>query len=324
MERVTSPAPTLSAPTSPYRPDPAAPRVDSADTVRIGDYDVPRLALGCMRLVADNRVVNGTLQWAAALPERPDERRSVVLDAIHACGVGHLDLARGYGPTPGAGEEQLRAWLGGALPRGVLVASKVGYVRTPALDWELDLTPARLASDIEDSARELGGPVPLMYLLVNADATVPVRGRPRRLADALEPLVRAREQGRIRHIGLANVTLEELEELRHVAPIAAVQSKVTLATLAECRPLIDRCGELGIPFVAWGIMGETQGVHGSAFVEAAQRLGITPEQLTIAAILRAGPHVSVLPGPSRRETLYACVRAANVELPDDLVARLVG
>ena len=310
-----------------FVPDSSAPILSTPGTVNIGQHAVPRLGLGCMRLVSKGGVIGGEPASAFGLPHSPESNRHAVLNAVHVCGIRYLDASRGYGPWPGAGEGLLRDWLS-PRPADVLVASKVGYTREPSGGWVVDLDPAFIAREIRASHAQFGGRIPVLYLVMRSTPTTPVINRPDDLARSLAPLVQAQRDGLVEHIALANVTAAELEGLRKNAPIAMVQNRFALDSLSDPaeRAVLDGCGAANIPFVAWGLFGEGMLPRPEVPADVAAAAldhGVTAEELTIALLLAVAPHVMVLPGPGRRATIYSSVRAANLRLDPALVGRIL-
>jgi aryl-alcohol dehydrogenase-like predicted oxidoreductase len=316
----------------PYLADPSAPVVDCG-TVTIGDVVVPRMGLGCMRLLSASGTVDGQGQTALGIPHSPEAVRHALLTAVDVCGIRYFDVARGYGPWPGFAERLLHEWLsprGTGGPRGqhVLLASKVGYGREASGGWYVDLDAEFLAREVDACVAEFDGQVPLLYLVARSTPTTPVHNRPDDIARALKPLVDAQADGRVKHVGVANVTVDELAVFQSLAPIAAVQNRFTLHSLSDAdeRQTFERCAEHQIPFVAWGLFGEgalSQGLHPAVVVDVAAELGVTPEELTLATILSTGENVVALPGPGRRQTIYSSVKGASIHLDDDVRARLM-
>ena len=293
--------------------------------VQIGDYRVERLALGAMRLVSSSFDRDGRHFESFGLPEDPEASRTVMRAAVEECGIRYVDFARGYGPTPGSGESYFRAWMA-PYPADLLWATKVGYERDAQGGWALNLAPEAIARDIAASRSELGAQIPLLYLVVGSTSDVVVRNRPARLADAFAPLVEAQRRGEVRHLGVANVTADELAALIAVAPVAAVQNKFTVASLADPaqRAVLDLCRHHGIAFVAWGIFqndGPDAWQPGAELARAAAELGVTPQEASIAILLHAQPHLVALTGASRRKSLESSVRAANLAVPAGVLAR---
>lgn len=320
-----------------YVADQMAPVVD-AGTVAVGDTWVPRLGLGCMRIVSQSATIRGVEQTALGIPRSPEASRHALLTAVDVCGVRYFDVARGYGPWPGFGERLLHEWLS-ARKRDVMVASKVGYRRENDGSWAVDLDPAFIEREVRASAAQFqgvrgaafGARVPLLYLVARSTPSTPVFRpagfRARDIARSFAPLVEAQQRGDVAHVGVANVTLEELDVLRKEAPIAAVQNRFSLAALKDkaARAVLERCQEENIPFVMWGLFSEAEPrpKPARAFAQAARALDVDESALTLALLLTCGPNVMVLPGASRRETLYASVEGASLKLDASLAQKLL-
>ena len=314
--------------TTSFEPDLSAPRLDGIGTVKLGKVKIPRLGIGCMRLVSQSGYVGGEPVSAIGLPRSPEANRHALLNAVQVSGVRMLDLARGYGAWPGAGERMLCDWFP-APRRGLVIASKVGYRRTPAGTWLVDLDPKFLQKELEESRAQFSAPVPLMYLVVRSTPSTPVVNRPKQLSRALAPLLEAKENGLITSIGVANATADEVEALCQSGKVAVVQNRITLHALKDKtqRAVFDLTAKLGLPFVTWGLFGEgvqPRPAPPAAVSEAADALGVSEEEVTLAALLATSPHVVPLPGPGRRDTLESCLRGATLQLPNETRERLLG
>lgn len=304
------------------------PALGDTGFVSIGDYRFKRLALGAMRLLSSNVEREGQLIECFAGPKDPQANREVMQAAVSECGIGYIDFARGYGSWPGQAESLYREWMTPYDPN-ILFATKVGYDRDPDGIWLLDLDPAFIARDTALSIEELGAPVPLLYLTANSTKDVTVRNRPVRVTDSFRPLLQAYERGEIKNLGVANVTLTELQQLLDVAPIAAVQNKFTVASLAdpEQRAILELCRQKGIPFVVWGIFQSDdfdEWVPGQDLIAAARDLSVTVQEASIAILLAAAPNLVALTGASRRPSLTSSVRAANLPVPAEILQRFLG
>lgn len=299
---------------------------DVTDRAAVGSYRVRRLALGAMRLLSASFDRDGRHYESWGHPEDPQENRRVVRAAVSDLGIEYVDFARGYGPHPDAGEGYFRDWMS-PYPAELLWATKVGYHRDAEGGWIVDLAPESIDREVRASRALLGAPVPLMYLVAGSTSDVTIVNRPARLADALAPLVDAQRRGDVRHIGVANVTAGELARLD--APIAAVQNKFTVASLGEDGPraVLDLCRARAIAFVAWGIFqndGPEPWRPSAELALAAGRLGVTPQEASIAILLHAAPHLIALTGASRRRSLESSVRAAALTVPPEIVAAFAG
>lgn len=314
--------------TARFRPDTAAPTLDGIGTVKLGKLRIPRLGLGCMRLVSQGGSVGGEQVTAIGLPRSPEASRHALLNAVRVSGVRMLDLARGYGAWPGAGERTLCDWFPSPR-RGLIIASKVGYRRTPAGRWMVDLDPEFLRKELAGSRAQFGAPVALMYLVVRSTPATPVVNRPKQLARAFAPLLEAQRAGLVVSLGLANATADEVDAISQSGGLAVVQNRFTLHSLKDKheRAVFDLTWELGLPFVTWGVFGEgvqPRPAAPPAIVSAAEELGVSEEEVTLAALLATAPHVVPLPGPGRRATLDSCLRGAALKLPPATRATLRG
>lgn len=318
-----------------FVPDRKAPTLDALETVSIGPVRIPRFGLGCMRLLSQGGTVGRQAVSAIGIPRSPEASRHALLNAVRVSGVRMIDLARGYGPWPGAAEGLVRDWFGTPsrsgvrYPPGLIIATKVGYRRENNGRWMVDLDPEFLKRELAESFAQFGAPIPLVYLVVRSTPTTPVVNRPRRLAKALAPLLEAQRNGTVVSLGIANVTAPEVLELCDAGPIDVVQNRFSLHSLADrgARAVIDRTAALGRPLVTWGLFGE--GVKPPPppppiILETADALGVTPEELTIATILRVAPHLVPLPGAGRRATVDSSIAAAGLALPPSLVGRILG
>lgn len=293
-------------------------------TAKIGEREIPRFGLGCMRLVSAGGVVKGEPVSAWGLPRSPEANRHALLNAALVSGVRYFDASRGYGAWPGAGERLLWEWLSPVSDR-VLVASKVGYRRERSGAWSVDLDPAFIRREVDASIASFGGRVPVLYLVTRSTPTTPVVNRPDEILRSLEPLLEAQAVGQIGCLGLANTNAEDLEHLSRYASIGVVQNRFGLAMLREPseRAVFDACRERGLPFVAWGLFGEGAKPAPAplpVIVKHATELEVSAEELTIAVLLAAAPHVVPLPGPGRRRTLESCLEGAALEIEPERLA----
>jgi pyridoxine 4-dehydrogenase len=245
--------------------------------------------------------------------------------AVEQCGIGYVDFARGYGPWAGAGEAVFRDWWH-PYPTELLFATKVGYERPDAGGWAINLAPETIARDVAASVSQLGCPIPLVYLVVRSTPDVVVRNRPARLIDSLSPLLESQQRGEIQHIGLANVTLAELEEISTRAGIAAVQNKFTVHSLQDPgrRAVLEHCTRHGVPFVAWGIFqndGPEPWEPGPELKRTAAELAVTPQELSIALLLHSSSHLVALTGSGTTRSLFSSVRGANLTLSPACLTR---
>lgn len=243
--------------------------------LQLGDVEVGRIGLGT------NRLTN------------TPEHVAFVRDAVEA-GVSHIDTAYLY--TRGESEETIGAALN-PIPEGVVVATKGGY--NPG-----EGRPAVLRSQIEESLRRLRTEVISLYYLHRVDPETP-------LEESLGVIAEYRDQGRIRNVGISEVSAEQIRAARHVVPIAAVQNQYSLSERKHDE-VVDYCASEGIPFVPYfPLRGGSP-----ALADIAARRGATPEQIAIAWLLRRSATTLPIPGTLRLEHVRENLAAGAVELTD--------
>lgn len=294
---------------------------------QVGRYRFPRLALGAMRLLASDAKQDGQTLECFADPLDPQASRTLMRAAVEHCGIGYVDFARGYGARPDAGESYFREWMW-PYPEHLLWATKVGYQRDQHGSWILNLCPNFIEEQIQATLKVLGQPIPLLYLVAGSTNDVIVRNQQPRIAQSFEPLIRAQAEGWIENLAVANVSVGQLKELSQVARIAAVQNKFTVASLGqpEKRHVLELCGQMQIPFVAWGMFqsdDQSEWVPPGHLVQAAQELSMSIQEASIAILLQAAPNLVALTGASRPQSLASSIRAANRKIPSNIVARFL-
>ncbi len=273
----------------------------AAGTVTIGDLGVSRMGFGAMRLTGDG-------VWGPP-PDR-DAALRVLRTAVHRLGVELIDTADSYGPRV---SEELIAEALHPYPDRLLIATKGGLERPGPGEWPRNGRPEHLREALEGSLRRLRLERIDLYQLHAVDPDVP-------LEDSLGALVDARDEGKIRHIGVSNFDVEELERARRTTEVASVQNRYNLLD-RESDPVVDWCEENGVAFLPWAPL--TQGVPDEdAVEEVARRRGITTAQVALAWLLRRSPVVAPIPGTSDEEHLRENVEAARAELTDEDVDAL--
>ncbi|MFB9554092.1 aldo/keto reductase [Streptomyces roseoviridis] len=276
-----------------------------------GDLPVRRIGYGTMRLAdgpGDPRGPEARIWTGPA--DRPAALR-LLRTAVEA-GVNLFDTADAY--ALGAGEELLAEAL---RPYGdeVAVATKVGNLRPSPTEWVPLGHPAYLRQQTELSLRRLRTErIDLLYLH-RLDENYPV-------AEQLGALKRLQEEGKVRHIGLSEVTVEQLVEAGRTAPVAAVQNLYNLAERGH-DPVVDHTARHGIAFVPFFpvAMGAHAGPDGPV-ARVAREAGATPAQTALAWLLRRGPHVVPIPGTTSEHHLKENMGALEVKLSDEQFALL--
>jgi aryl-alcohol dehydrogenase-like predicted oxidoreductase len=269
----------------------------TADTFRIGgDLEVRRLGFGAMRLVGAD--VYGE-------PPNPANSLAVLRRAVEL-GVNFIDTAEAYGPE--INERQVSEALA-PYPAGLVIATKCGIDRR-ARDWSQTRTkgsPSEIRASCEGSLRRLRLERIDLYQLHRVDPAVP-------LEDSVGTLADLQREGKVRHIGLSEVSLEELERAQRVAPIATVQNRYNVAD-REHEAVLGHCEVNGIGFIPWYPLGSgSLCTADGPLGPIAQRRGVTASQVALAWLLARSPVVLPIPGTSTLSHLEQNVGAARISL----------
>ncbi|MEU7304863.1 aldo/keto reductase [Streptomyces sp. NPDC007206] len=267
-----------------------------------GDLTVGRLGFGAMRLTGPGvwgppADVPGALKVA---------RRAVEL------GITFIDTADSYGP--GTSEELLAEALH-PYPQDLVIATKAGQSRPAPGQWIPLGRPEYLRQQAELSLRRLRLERIDLFQLHRIDPKVPV-------AEQLGALKQLQDEGKIRHIGLSQVGVEQLEQARREVEVVSVQNLYNLTERTD-DDVIDYCEREGIAFIPW--LPIARGAHATAdgvIAEVAAELGATPAQVSLAWLLRRSPVVLPIPGTSSVAHLEENTAAARIELTDEQFARL--
>lgn len=272
-----------------------------------GDLVIRRLAFGSMRLT-------GTGNWGE--PDDRDRALRVLRDAVDL-GVNLIDTSDAYGPQ--VAEEMIRDALY-PYPDDLVIATKGGLLRMGPWKYGLCGHPDYMRQSIELSLRRLKVDRIDVYQVHRFDPAVPME-------DTLGALVEAQQEGRIRHIGLSELPLDQLEKAREIADIVSVQSMFNISErrgwTGDSEAVLRYCEEHGIAFLPWGPLGEG-GIKNPdpELVEIAESVGATPSQLALAWLLHASPAIVPIPGTSSPEHLAENLGARDIRLSSELVERL--
>jgi pyridoxine 4-dehydrogenase len=267
----------------------------SGDLLIGNDFLVARLGLGTMRLT-------GQGIWGEPADRR--EAIRVVRRAVEL-GVNFIDTADSYGP--GVSEEIIAEALY-PYPEGVVVATKGGFQRPG--QWVENGRPAHLKAACEGSLRRLRVDQIALYQLHRIDATVPVE----RQLGALKEL---QAEGKIKHIGLAEVSVGQLHDARTIVPIASVQNRYSVTDRGS-EDVLEYCEQHDIVFIPWFPLaaGELTGAD-SPLRRVAARKNVTPSQVALAWLLARSPVILPIPGTSNVAHVVENVAAARVGLTED-------
>jgi len=269
-----------------------------------GDLPVHRLGYGTMRLVGDGA-------WGE--PRDPVEARRVLRRAAEL-GVTLIDTADAYGPEIA---ERLIAEALYPYPEGLVIATKGGITRQGPAKTESVGRAGYLIQCVEMSLRRLRLERIDLYQLHRIDSRTP-------LEESLGALRRMQEQGKIRHIGLSEVTPAEIEEARKIVPIVTIQNRYSIADRRHDKTL-DWCEKRRIGFLPWYPMAAgkiLKANHPSldGLAEIARRHSATPAQLALAWLLQKSPVMIPIPGTSRVAHLEENVAAAALQLSANEIA----
>jgi aryl-alcohol dehydrogenase-like predicted oxidoreductase len=269
--------------------------------MRIGDLEVNRLGFGAMR-------VCGPQVWG---PPKDRAHAHRVLRRAFELGANFFDTADSYGPHV---DEELIAEALHPYPKGLVIATKGGLVRPRASAWDEDGRPEHLKKAVDGSLKRLRVERIDVYQLHAPDPNVP-------LEDSLGAIAEAQKAGKIRHIGVSNFDVKQLERARKVAKIVSVQNEYNLGNRESDR-VLEHCEKLGIAFLPWYPLGAGS-VLGSAKVKnLAKKLQATPAQIALAWLLARSPVVLPIPGTGSIEHLEENMGAAKLRLSKEDLAAL--
>jgi pyridoxine 4-dehydrogenase len=271
-----------------------------SDTFTIGgDLEVRRLGFGAMRLT-------GPGIWGP--PADPEAARAVLRRVVEL-GVNLIDTADSYGPEV---SENLIAEALHPYPDGLVIATKGGLRRTGPGQWPRDARPERLRGCCEGSLRRLKLDRIDLYQLHSPDRKVP-------LEDSLGALKELQDEGKVRHIGVSNVSVEELERARRVVEVVTVQNLYNLAG-RHSEDVLEACEREGMGFIPWFPLATGDlALPGGPLDEVARAHDATPGQIALAWLLARSPVMLPIPGTSSIEHLEENVAAADVHLSGDEV-----
>ena len=272
----------------------------AAGSIEIGgDLVVRRLGFGAMR-------VTGRGIWG----EPPDEgQATATLRRVVDLGVNFIDTADSYGPEV---SERLIAEALYPYPDDLVIATKGGLVRPGPGRWEPDGRPGHLREACEGRLRRLRLDQIPLYQFHRPDPRVP-------LADSLGALVQLKDEGKIRHIGVSNVSEAQLRAAQQLTPVVSVQNRYNAAD-RKSEQLVDLCELEQIAFLPWAPIQQADG--NPAVAEAARRHGASPQQIVLAWLLARSPQMLPIPGTGSPEHAEANVAAAAIELTPDEVAAI--
>jgi pyridoxine 4-dehydrogenase len=275
---------------------------NEAGTLQLGDLTVRRLGFGAMRLC-------GPGIWGE--PKDPGAAEAVLRRVVEV-GINLIDTADAYGPE--INERQISSALY-PYPDDLVIATKGGLLRTGPGQWPPDGRPEHLKEACEGSLRRLRVDRIDLYQLHRPDPAVPYE-------DSVGALAELQAAGKIRHVGVSNVTVDQLATARSIVPVVSVQNRYNLADRAS-EDVLQACERDGIAFLPWFPLATGDlAKPGSVLDDVARRLGVPPGQVALAWLLHHSPVDLPIPGTSSVAHLEENVAAAGLELGPEEVAAL--
>ncbi len=274
------------------------PDARAAGTFRLGgDLEVHRLGFGAMR-------VTGKGIWGP--PEDRDEALRT-LRRVPELGIDLIDTADSYGPNV---SEELIAEALHPYPEGLVIATKAGLVRPGPDQWDPVGRPEHLRAQCEGSLRRLRVERIDLFQLHRIDPEVPAD-------DQFGTLAELQREGKVRHLGLSEVGVEEIEHARRHFPVASVQNRYNVGD-REWEEVVEYCEREGIGFIPWyPLAAGPLAREGGPVDRIARRLGATPSQVALAWLLRRSPVILPIPGTGKVRHLEENTAGAAVRLSDD-------
>ena len=271
------------------------PTAAAAGTIDVGgDLTVNRLGYGAMR-------ITGPGIWGDP-PSR--DQAIATLRRVVELGVNFIDTADSYGPDV---SETLIAEALYPYPDDLVIATKGGLVRPGPNRWDADGRPEHLREVCEGSLRRLRLDQIPLYQLHRPDPKVP-------LAESVGALAELKDEGKIRHVGLSNVTEDQYREAQRIVPIVSIQNRFNV-TDRQSESLIDLCEQEAMVFLPWAPIQQTD--RRVAVAAAARRRGVTERQVAVAWLLASSPAILPIPGTGSPEHAEENVAATAIDLSRD-------
>ena len=276
------------------------PNAAEAGTIDVGgDLTVNRLGFGAMRITGEGI-------WG----EPPDlgQAKAVIKRAVEL-GVNFIDTADSYGPYV---SETLIAETLHPYPDELVIATKGGLARPGPGRWDADGRPEHLREALEGSLTRLRVERIDLYQFHRPDPKVP-------LEESIGALAELKDQGKIRHLGISNVTEDQLQRAEKITPIVSVQNRYNVVDRTS-ESMVDLCEQEELAFLPWAPIQEADEVD--VITHAARNHGYTPRQIVLAWLLARSPQILPIPGSGSPEHVEANIAAASIKLDQDEVAAI--
>lgn len=274
----------------------------AAGTFQLGDLTVKRLGFGAMR-------ITGPGVWGP--PADRENARAVLIRAV-ALGVNLIDTADSYGPEV---SEELIAEALYPYPHDLVIATKGGYLRHGPNQWQPDGRPVHLRAALEGSLLRLKRDHIDLYQLHTPDPQVPY-------AESVGALAELQAEGKIRHIGLSNVSVAQLKQAQTIVKVVSVQNRYNLVDRAS-EDVLHACADQGLGFIPWFPLATGNLARpGSRLDQIASGHGVAPGQVALAWLLWRSPVMLPIPGTGSIAHLEENIAAAALKLDDTELAAL--
>ncbi|HEY4337693.1 MAG TPA: aldo/keto reductase [Puia sp.] len=266
-----------------------------------GDLNVRRMGFGAMR-------ITGQGIWGP--PKDHDEAIRVLRRAVEL-GVNFIDTADSYGPNV---SEELIAEALHPYPKGLVIATKGGFLRTGPNQWQVNSRPEHLKEALEGSLARLNVDQIDLYQLHRIDPTIPFE-------KTLEFLQGVQEEGLVKHIGLSEVNVEEIKRAEEYIDIVSVQNKYS-QDYRKWEPVLQYCESTDKAFIPWNPINAGNLSSMSSVERVAKKIGATPHQVALAWLLYHSSNNLLIPGTSSVKHLEENIEAGNIELTEEMLEEL--
>jgi pyridoxine 4-dehydrogenase len=270
-------------------------------TFKLGDLTVRRMGFGAMR-------ITGQGIWGP--PKDKAEAIRVLRRAVEL-GVNFIDTADSYGPNI---SEELIAEALYPYPPGLVIATKGGFQRSGPNQWQVNCHPDHLKAALEGSLARLKVDSIDLYQLHRIDPAVPFQ-------QTLEFLQGVQEEGLVKHIGLSEISVKEIEKAEEYVDIVSVQNKYS-QDFRKWEPELEYCEQTDKAFIPWNPLNAGNTSNMQSLERIAARIGVTPHQLALAWLLYHSPNNLLIPGTSSVKHLEENLQAEKIELTEEILEEL--
>jgi aryl-alcohol dehydrogenase-like predicted oxidoreductase len=272
--------------------------------MKLGELKVNRIGYGAMRVIEHPDI------WG---PPKDKANAHRVLRRAYELGANFFDTAESYGPHT---SEITIAEAMHPYPKDLVIGTKCGLVRPKPSRWDEDGRPEKLRQDVEGSLKRLKLERIDLLQLHAPDPKVSFE-------DQIGALAEFQREGKVRHVGLSNITVKQLEQARKMVPIVSVQNRYNLGERSS-EDVLKACERLGIAFLPWYPLGAGSSLRSARVKAVAKKLGATPSQVAIAWLLHKSRVMLPIPGTGSVEHLEENIAAGQLELSDEDFEALAG